>query len=76
MEWRKPILENCQKIKVKLNMKPLGRKYFGSKYKTDYHFNKKWFINWWEYVCTPNKRLEQRRVKKEIENQLRGEKDG
>ena len=51
-------------------MKPLGRKYYKAGGKRDYHFRKKYFINWWEAVCTPNKTYEKRLVEKEIKEQL------
>lgn len=52
-------------------MKPLGRKYYkdktGGKHK---YYENGVDRSWWLNVCTPNKRLEQRLAKKEIETQL------
>ena len=41
-------------------MKPLGRKFYKDKTGGKHH-------DWWEGICTPNKRLEQRNAQKEIE---------
>jgi hypothetical protein len=44
-------------------MKPLGRKHYKDKTGGKHS-------DWWEDVCVPNKRLEGRNAKKEIEEQL------
>ena len=51
-------------------MKPLGRKKIKFPSKTDRH-PKRGFINWWETVITPTKARERRRVKKDIQRQLK-----
>lgn len=52
-------------------MKPLGRKYYkdntGGKHSLRVEGK---HLCWWEDVCSPNKRLEQRNVHKEIEEGL------
>lgn len=52
-------------------MQPLGVKRYKDKYGGKHHVrvNGK-FLAWWTDICTPNKRLDTRRYKKDIDSEL------